>query len=296
MKDYQFIKDYKEQEHYRNSFNQLVERTYGFNFEAWYQLGAWNENYQCYSYLAKNEVIANVSINHMQIRYQGESYPMIQIGTVMTHPDYQNQGLIRELIKKIEADYQDKMGGFYLFANEQVLDFYPKFGYKKQIESCYTLNYQSEKKINSSSVEKVDSQNQAHHQLIQRLMADRVSINQTFQILTMEHLEWFYYHTALADAIYYLPSLDSIILASCEAGKLDIFDILTTGKLKLDEFLHEIEQEFTFEKVEFHFMPDEDWMDKIDVTPSVDNDDTLFVKPLQRNWPSQFKFPQISHA
>ena len=37
-------------------------------------------------------------------------------------------------------------------------------------------------------------------------------------------------------------------------------------------------------------------MDKIDVTPSVDNDDTLFVKPLQRNWPSQFKFPQISHA
>lgn len=296
MKDYQFIKDYKEQEHYRNSFNQLVERTYGFNFEAWYQLGAWNENYQCYSYLAKNEVIANVSLNHMQICYQGESYPMIQIGTVMTHPDYQNQGLIRELIKKIEADYQDKVGGFYLFANEQVLDFYPKFGYKKQVESCYTLNYQSEKATNSSSVEKIDSQNQAHHQLIQRLIANRVSINQEFQILTMEHLEWFYYHTALADAIYYLPSLDSIILASCEAGKLDVFDILTTGKLKLDEFLHEIEQEFTFEKVEFHFMPDEDWMDKIDVTPSVDNDDTLFVKPLQRNWPSQFKFPQISHA
>lgn len=296
MKDYQFIKDYKEQEHYRNSFNQLVERTYGFNFEAWYQLGAWNENYQCYSYLAKNEVIANVSLNHMQICYQGESYPMIQIGTVMTHPDYQNQGLIRELIKKIEADYQDKVEGFYLFANEQVLDFYPKFGYKKQVESCYTLNHQSEKATISSSVEKIDSQNQAHHQLIQRLIANRVSINQKFEILAMEHLEWFYYHTALADAIYYLPSLDSIILVSCEAGKLDIFDILTTGKLKLDEFLHEIEQEFTFEKVEFHFMPDEDWMDKIDVTPSVDNDDTLFVKPLKRNWPSPFKFPQISHA
>lgn len=119
MKDYQFIKDYKEQEHYRNSFNQLVERTYGFNFEAWYQLGAWNENYQCYSYLAKNEVIANVSINHMQIRYQGESYPMIQIGTVMTHPDYQNQGLIRELIKKLKQITKIKWEDFtYLQMNK----------------------------------------------------------------------------------------------------------------------------------------------------------------------------------
>ncbi|MBF2595421.1 GNAT family N-acetyltransferase, partial [Listeria welshimeri] len=85
--NYQLISDYKDNELYRKTFNDLAESTFDINFEEWYKHGFWNDKYVCYSYLDKNKVIANVSINKMDLIYQGNDYRALHIGTVMTHPD-----------------------------------------------------------------------------------------------------------------------------------------------------------------------------------------------------------------
>lgn len=41
-----FVKDYKDNEYLRNSFNQLASNTFGIEFESWYQHGYWTEKYQ----------------------------------------------------------------------------------------------------------------------------------------------------------------------------------------------------------------------------------------------------------
>lgn len=46
---FEFKRDYKENEKLRQSFNALAERTFGLNFEDWYQNGYWRENYIPYS-------------------------------------------------------------------------------------------------------------------------------------------------------------------------------------------------------------------------------------------------------
>lgn len=101
--NYEMISDYKDNKMYRDSFNKLAESTFDINFEEWFRSGFWNDKYVCYSYIDNNEVISNVSINKMNLIYQGENYSALQIGTVMTHPNYRGQGLAKNLLNHVIA-------------------------------------------------------------------------------------------------------------------------------------------------------------------------------------------------
>lgn len=59
----------------------------------------------------------------MTILINKKEYNAIQIGTVMTHPDYRMQGLSRKLIDHIIAKYEHEYDFLYLFANERALIF-----------------------------------------------------------------------------------------------------------------------------------------------------------------------------
>lgn len=67
MSEFVFIKDYKEIEKYRVSFNALAQESFGIQFEDWYQRRCWNDRYICYSYVDGDRVVANVSVNVMDI-------------------------------------------------------------------------------------------------------------------------------------------------------------------------------------------------------------------------------------
>ncbi|MGM9978844.1 MAG: hypothetical protein ACI33J_08610 [Clostridium sp.] len=43
--EYEFIKDYRNDEELRNEYNNLTEETFCFNFENWYKSGYWNEKH-----------------------------------------------------------------------------------------------------------------------------------------------------------------------------------------------------------------------------------------------------------
>lgn len=129
MTNYQLVYDYKDNLKYRVSFNELAKFVFNLDFSKWYEKGCWNDQYICYSYIDGDKIIANASVSKMTIIVNGKEYKAIQIGTVMTHPNYRNKGLARKLMDHIIDIYQDQYEFIYLFANESVLDFYPKFGF-----------------------------------------------------------------------------------------------------------------------------------------------------------------------
>ena len=45
----QILKGYRHDAALRASFNALAEKTFGLNFEGWYQNGFWGDNYNPYS-------------------------------------------------------------------------------------------------------------------------------------------------------------------------------------------------------------------------------------------------------
>ncbi|MBN6185372.1 GNAT family N-acetyltransferase [Aneurinibacillus sp. BA2021] len=128
MSLYERISDYKENRKYRESFIELARQVFGIDFTRWYEKGCWDGNYVCYSYVDRARVVANVSINKMTVIVEGKEYKAIQIGTVMTHPEYRKQGLSKKLMYHVIDTYEKECDFIYLFANDSALDFYPAFG------------------------------------------------------------------------------------------------------------------------------------------------------------------------
>ena len=90
-----------------------------------------------YSVVVDGAVAANVSVNRTDFVLDGEKKRFIQLGTVMTDERYRGRGMIRRLMAEVERDCAGKADGVYLFANGTVLDFYPKFGFRRAAEVRY---------------------------------------------------------------------------------------------------------------------------------------------------------------
>ena len=131
----EIIKHYRNKDALRSSFNALAEATFGLKFENWYQMGYWGDNYAPYSVLEDGKIVANVSVNRTDMVIAGQRKRLYQLGTVMTYPEYRNRGYIRAIMEEVEKDIADA-DGVYLFANDSVLEFYPKFGFETNREYC----------------------------------------------------------------------------------------------------------------------------------------------------------------
>lgn len=123
----------------RESFFSLASEVFGLSFASWYQGGYWTEHYRPYALADGGTVIANVSANLFSVRWQGKPLQCLQIGTVMTHPQYRGQGCAAKLLRYLLADCAPRRGLVYLYANDSVLDFYPKFGFVPAQEYEYSL-------------------------------------------------------------------------------------------------------------------------------------------------------------
>ncbi|MBF2643042.1 GNAT family N-acetyltransferase [Listeria seeligeri] len=290
--NYQLISDYKDNELYRKTFNDLAESTFDINFEEWYKHGFWNDKYVCYSYLDKNKVIANVSINKMDLIYQGNDYRALQIGTVMTHPDYRNQGLAQELINHVISKYEQDYDFFYLFANDTVLDFYPKFGFERVQESSFTVDATSLKKRNYK-IKKLNPDDESDFQLISRIVSNRVPLSSILDVKNSEGLLMFYLLIALRDAIYYIEELDAIVLYEQEEEDLYVLDIISTKKLDIVEVLGFLANK-KIETIHVSFTPEKNKY--IDAAYIIETEDMLFMRPNLFTADPYFLFPATSHA
>ncbi|MBC1489097.1 GNAT family N-acetyltransferase [Listeria sp. FSL L7-1485] len=290
--DYQLISDYKDNDKYRASFNRLAESTFDINLEEWYQQGFWNDKYMCYSYLHNESIIANVSINKMELKYQGKEYQAIQIGTVMTHPNYRNQGLATKLINQVISKYEDQYDFFYLFANDSVLDFYPKFGFERVDESSFTIDATSLKK-QFSKVKKLNPKNKMDFQLINRIVSNRMPLSTVLDVKNNEDLLMFYLLIALKDATYYVEELDAIVLFEQEETDLYVLDIISTKKLDVVDVLRYLVTK-EIETIHLSFTPEKDKL--IDAAYIIETEDMLFMRPNVFVENPYFIFPSTSHA
>jgi Predicted acetyltransferase len=215
--EYSMINNYKENDKYRQSLNKLARKTYGFDFEDWYQQGFWGGKYCPYSLLHQDKIVANVSVNPIDFLINGERKHTIQLGTVMTEEAYRNRGLIRELMTRIMAQFENSCDLFYLYANDTVLNFYPKFGFMKSEEYFYTGTVkQKGKKLTYRKLNICDSSDRS---IITRLVSNTIPAA-ACQMLDNASLVFFYLLSFLSEQIYYFEEID--LLAVAEIGENSI--------------------------------------------------------------------------
>lgn len=254
MQKFIFTKDYKNNEALRKSFFELATDTFGLSFENWYQKGFWSERYIPFSFVEGDKIIANVSVNILELIINGERKKAIQIGTVMTHPEYQRRGLSANLMNKVLEEYENKYDFMYLFANNTVLDFYPKFGFKAVEEHLFSMDF-IPSQFDQTGIRKLNISQADDLRLIHKFASERMPVSQRLGTDYTQGILMFYCLNVFSDDIYYLENENVIAIYKKENNHMDIFDIINTKEVKIHDILTKIADRDT-EKITFHFTPD----------------------------------------
>ncbi|WP_346934792.1 GNAT family N-acetyltransferase [Clostridium sp.] len=277
------VGNFLDKEQYRKSFNNLAYKTFGLDFEDWYKKGYLKSGYIPYAIIDEDQVVSNISINKFEFVIEGELKKAIQIGTVMTDENFRNRGLCAILMKYVIDKYEKNYDLIYLFANNTVLDFYPKFGFERTLEKTYIIDGKYiNKKI--STIEKLDISNENHKELINILTANRFPTSKKLGAINDKWPLLVYCLYEFKDDLYYIPERDTIIILRREEETLHIYDIISNKLIDVDCLIESIFKEE--EKVQVHFIPNTHKYKPIEGTLKND-DEALFIlkgKNLLKEW------------
>ena len=266
---YRIVKHYRQDDALRKSFNELAQKTFGIDFEPWYQRGFWSDRYDPYSVIEDGKVIANVSVNRMEMLIDGQRKNWIQLGTVMTDPAYRNRGLIRMLMDQIRQEYADA-DGMFLYANDTVLNFYPKFGFRRGTEYEYR---KAAPGSDGCRMEQIPMDTPQGWSALRKAMEESI-FRTGCDMLDNPGLMFFYVFAEYSDCVYYSSLLDTWVIAQPEGENLRILSIFAREQVPIDAVAAAFGGEFR--TVVLGFAPEnaEGWQKQI----LREEDSTFFVK------------------
>ena len=298
MMQYRYVTKYKDNDSIRAALNQLTRETFGFDFESWYQNGYWKEDmYMPHSLMDGDRMVANVSANRMEFVIGGESKQYIQIGTVMTAKEYLGQGLGRYLMEKVIDTYRDECDGIYLFGNDSVLDYYPKYGFQVSKEYIYKKELPvDEVKEESLELNKfgefIKIENPSNEDRIKFFDYVKQAVSNDGMTMRNVGLMGFYLHDL--EGVYYSESLDTYVVANIKNQALYLSCIIAKKKVELKDILDSFSE--VADEVILDFTPSN--KDGFEVEEFQEEDCTLFYigEDLKRIEREHLHFPVISHA
>lgn len=290
----ELIKNYQNNSTLRQSFNELAQKTFGLSFESWYQNGFWRNNYIPYSMAQGAKIIANVSVNLIDMLWNGNIKHFIQLGTVMTEEKYRHQGLIRKIMKEIEKDFTN-VDGMYLFANDSVLDFYPKFGFEKAIEYQYTkqISITQAEATQTEAMLSIPMNNSKAWSLLEHAINHSVPQG-CFEMAGNSELIMFYITGFMQENVYYNERLNAYAIAEIENDELYLHAVFAPGKIDLNTMIQAFGKQIR--RVCLGFTPE--CQTGFSARKLKEANTTLFVKgagflDFQRE---QLMFPPLTHA
>ena len=228
----QILHNYRHDAALRRSFNELVEATFGLNFENWYQNGFWSDCYDPYSLLVDGKIVANVSLNRTDLRIGGETKRIYQLGTVMTAEGYRRRGYIRAIMDRIEEDTRDA-DGIYLFANDSVLDFYPKFGFRQGRECLHSRAVAQQ---GPCRMKNIPMSSPADWMQLQRAM-EKNAFRSACDMVGNTGLIFFYVSQFMKDCVWFCEDLNAWVIAEIADGTLTLHNIFSSKPITLKDVI-----------------------------------------------------------
>lgn len=251
-KKYILYKQYQHNEKLRQEFNRMTQYFWKFDFENFYRSGFWKDTCILYSLFDEDKIVSHITVS---LFAQAEK-TLIQLGTVMTDENYQKQGLNRFLMERIIIDFKDVVAGIFLFANETVLDYYPKFGLIPVPEFEHFLSKKNTEYTQKHKKRKLNLENQEDLKLFERSVANSVA-NSQFQSKNLG-LSFFYCYAypemGFRDSIYFIDRLNCVVVAQVNEQILHIIEIFSENEINLKDIISTF-SDFLFEEIIFDFTP-----------------------------------------
>ncbi|MBP2652270.1 MAG: acetyltransferase, family [Firmicutes bacterium] len=284
--NYKYIKGYQANNNLMKSYYNFTQNVFDFDLIDWKNAGHWNDKYILHSLVYNDHIIANISACIMQLQILGNQVSAIQLGSVGVLPEYRARGLSRILMEKVLQEY-NQIPLIFLFANHNVLDFYPKFDFRRIIESVSQIDVsdccakrRKPTKINIGSA------------CLKRLLNQKLQRSSILDARGNLSTYWFHLLYNYSENIYYIEDNDIVFIVKYQGECAIIIDVLSTYSINIDEIIGYLLLNDT-KKVYFHFTPD--WLlNEYDVIS--DDDDIMYVLGQFSCTIPGFKFPVTAHT
>lgn len=253
---YRLIENYRGSKNYVNKYFQFISVIFlSISFSEWHEKGFWTDKYIPVSLLNDDRIVSSASIALMDIIINDNKFKAAQIGVVGTLPEYRNQGLSRQLMEHILDRYKEKVDFFFLYANDMVLNFYPKFGLRNVKENIFIS--ESIPLREKSGVRKLNITKSEDYSLLLDLLQNRKPITKIFgadnySFITMWHILNLYRKN-----IFYLEEINAIFVKKESGDTLHILEIFFTELFELEKALPKLIESDSIKQIKFYFPPDQ---------------------------------------
>ncbi|MDT8715339.1 hypothetical protein IAI10_01440 [Clostridium sp. 19966] len=181
----------------------------------------------------------------------------------------------------------------FLFANDSVLEYYPKFGFTKKQEYEYSMIVLGKQKVTMDKLHMKIEENielvKAHYKILSNYSA--------LSMLDNEILHEFYYQGVFAEHVWYDQEANLIFCMEQEDNAVVVYDILGKSNLTLEEVSQRIAWNFNIvTELQFRFTPVN--TQELAVNLHKEEDTTLFVRGnMEKIFDSNnLMFPENIHA
>jgi GNAT superfamily N-acetyltransferase len=261
------------------------------SFRRWYQHGGWTERYSACALVEGDRILANASLNRMQIVLRDQPLSGFQLGAVGTLPELRGQGLQRKLIPYL-LEHVGAGDLVFLFANHQVIDFYPRFGFQHVRESLFHADHRANPA--GPALRTLDVGSEADRALLRRIAATAQPVTTSFGARNYgTTVLWYWLNFTRHRKLVHVPEHDALLVIDQSDDLLRIYDILSAQPFELAPYLPRIIAA-PIGRLEFGFTPERYWPA---AAPRVDyTDSPLFVRGPHALPAEPFKFPMLAQA
>lgn len=193
------------------------------DFRRWCEWGQWNEDYLAFCLFQDGRVVANASATRMRLVIEGADIDGWQFGAVGCLPSLRGRGLARMAMQAALAHCGD--APVLLFANERVLEFYPRFGFAPAPQSLFALDWQAHPE--SEPAPMLDLADPAVRTAFLRAAAAARPVSERFGARDYGRIATWYAANGYASPLRRL-SEDVWVFAQTEDGVLTIEDVFAS--------------------------------------------------------------------
>jgi GNAT superfamily N-acetyltransferase len=260
------------------------------SFERWYELGGWDPGYRSFAIFEGQRIVANASVQRMDLLLGGQPRTGWQFGAVGVLPEFRGRGLQRQLMQYVlnQVNTNDVV---FLFANEDVIDFYPLFGFRPVTEWLFGAEHSVAPgggPLRRLSIDSIDDR-----RLLARIAASALPVTERFGARRYGGVLLWYWANFHGQDFYYHEHDAAIVVAEQDMEVLRILDVMADRPIALDAYLPQLVSE-RVDHIEFAFTPERYWPGAVPLHEYMES--PLFVLGDVRMPSAAFKFPVLAQT
>lgn len=267
-------------------FLRFLAEIHNLDLSAWDRLGYWDPLYRPFSFFDGDTLAANVCLYSMDMVVAGQRTRVAQISGVGTRPDYRRRGLGHELTQKAIEWATPDHDFFYLFADEEAVPLYEKFGFSRVTEHRTRIELRGTDP--KPGAVKLDMDKQHDRDRAFRLAFERTVVSNRLGVLN-PRLFMFWCLYGFPEHVYHLRDLDLIVICEREGTTVRLHDIVGASMPPFSD-IYPLLANRDDRYAEFSFLTDKLALDNHELIETTENDtfvrgdfpliDTPFIFPL----------------